>query len=296
VALPDAPASPTPETATPSSAPRIPRAFSTPAAKSVPKEATPTLTNPEATETEALAIASLEPAKLTAIPAPPPSHDAGFSGAPQMRASTEEAITSNENASLVVPRLTAGGGVKDSLPTVAPSPDAVLRSRLRASISDPLSPSVPEPLGPAGAKAMRVSSSPDPRMEGRTVFTMAIQMPNVTSYSGSWMVWFAERIPEPGETQVTIRPPVPRRKVDPAYIRSAVDDRKEGTVRLAAVIGKDGQMSQIEILSGIDVRLDNSAVPALSKWLFEPALHNGKPIDVDAVFEVPFRLAPKPTR
>jgi TonB family protein len=133
-------------------------------------------------------------------------------------------------------------------------------------------------------------------MEGRVVYTMAIQMPNVTSYSGSWMVWFAEHVPEPGAAAPDVRPPVPRHKVDPAYVRSAVDERIEGIVRLSAVIGKDGRVEQIEMLSGIDARLDRSAEEALGKWLFEPALRDGVPIAVDAVFEVPFRLAPKPSR
>jgi protein TonB len=71
--------------------------------------------------------------------------------------------------------------------------------------------------------------------------------------------------------------------VDPAYIRSAVDDGIQGVVRLAAVIGKDGRVDQIEMLSGIDARLDQSAEEALGKWLFEPALRDGAPIAVDAV-------------
>jgi TonB family protein len=123
---------------------------------------------------------------------------------------------------------------------------------------------------------------------------MAIQMPNVTSYSGSWMVWFAEHVFAPGAPPAIVRPPEPRHKVDPAYIRSAADQRIEGIVKLAAVIGKDGRVDRIELLSGIDNRLDESAVEALSKWLFEPALRDGAPIEVDAVFEVPFRLAPPP--
>ena len=133
-------------------------------------------------------------------------------------------------------------------------------------------------------------------MEGRVIYTMAIQMPNVTSFSGSWMVWFADRVPDPGAPAAVVRPPVPRHKVDPAYVRSAVDERIEGVVKLAAVIEKDGRVDQIDVLSGIDSRLDHSAEEALGKWIFEPALRDGVPIDVDAVFEVPFHLAPKPPR
>jgi TonB family protein len=298
--LPEAPAPP----ATPGApaAPRIPRQFSTPQTKRAAHEAAPAIpnaappvTSPGATGTESLAIAGLDPSKFTEIPAPPASHSAGFSGAPEVSPGTGGTV-SNEKAALVVPSLTAGGGIRDSLPTVAPAPEASARTRLLAELRTPLSPHLPAPSVSSAPKALRVSSAPDPRLEGRVIYTMAIQMPNVTSYSGSWMVWFAERLPEPGAPLAIVRPPLPRHKVDPAYIRSAVDDGIQGVVRLAAVIGKDGRVDQIEMLSGIDARLDQSAEEALGKWLFEPALRDGAPIAVDAVFEVPFRLAPKPSK
>jgi TonB family protein len=251
------------------------------------------VTSPAAAGAESFAIASLEPSKFTEVPAPPASHEAGFSGAPEAHPENAGAV-SNERAALVVPNLTAAGGVRDALPTVAPAPDTSARSRLLAELRSPAIPHPPVGASPNAPYALRVSSAPDPRLDGRVVYAMAIQMPNVTSYSGSWMVWFAERIARPGEPPANIRLPEPRHKVDPAYIRSAVDQRIEGVVKLAAVIGKDGRVDRIELLSGIDNRLDESAVEALGKWLFEPALRDGAPIEVDAVFEVPFRVAPKP--
>jgi TonB family protein len=125
---------------------------------------------------------------------------------------------------------------------------------------------------------------------------MAIQMPNITSYSGSWMVWFAEHEVSPGGPRADVQPPDPVRKVDPRYVASAVNDRIEGKVRLWAVIGKDGHVGSVSLLSHLDDRLDQAAVEALSKWIFQPALYNGVPVEVDAVFEVPFRLAPKAPR
>jgi TonB family protein len=146
---------------------------------------------------------------------------------------------------------------------------------------------------PAAAESARTVKAPDPRLEGRAVYTISIQMPNVTSFSGSWLVWFAERRPLTGNPPADIESPVALRKVDPKYYRDAVSDRVEGTVRLFAVIRKDGQVDGIEILRGIDSRLDRSAAEALAKWQFQPAKRGGIPVDVDAVFEVPFRLAPR---
>src|SRR6202023_3446522 len=105
--------------------------------------------------------------------------------------------------------------------------------------------SAPPAIAPsAEPRATRVSGAPDPRLAGRMVYTVAIQMPNVTSYSGSWIVWFAVQEPDAAgaveRTSPDVRPPVPLRKVDPKYIQSAVEDRVEGKVLLSAVIRADG--------------------------------------------------------
>jgi protein TonB len=139
--------------------------------------------------------------------------------------------------------------------------------------------------------AVRVAAAPDPYLEGRAVYALSVQMPNVTSYSGSWILWFAER-GRAGSPGAVLSPPVPLRKVDPKYIPSAAAERVEGRVRLAAVIRSDGRVDSVVLLRAVDERLDRSAEEALRKWLFEPAQRGGQPVDVDAVVEIPFRLAP----
>jgi TonB family protein len=123
-------------------------------------------------------------------------------------------------------------------------------------------------------------------------------MPNVTSYSGSWLVWFAEREPEPGSgvPQGVVHAPVPTKKVDPKYVAEAAQERIEGAIRLFAVIRKDGHVDSVSVIRKLDPRLDMSAEEALAKWVFEPARRNGVAIDVEAVFEIPFHLAPRSSR
>ena len=125
------------------------------------------------------------------------------------------------------------------------------------------------------------------------VYSIAIQMPNITSYYGSWMVWFAESNAAGVSAAGAVRAPVPLRKVDPKYIAAAASEKVEGVVRLFAVIRKDGRVDSVTLIRHLDDRLDHSAAEALTKWQFEPALRNGVPVDVDAVFEIPFRLAPR---
>jgi TonB family protein len=81
--------------------------------------------------------------------------------------------------------------------------------------------------------------------------------------------------------------------VDPKYIATAVADRVEGRVQLLCVINQQGHVEQVELVRGLDPRLDQSAIEALSKWQFRPAHRNGEAVDVDVMVEIPFHLAPK---
>jgi TonB family protein len=58
------------------------------------------------------------------------------------------------------------------------------------------------------------------------------------------------------------------------------------------VIDKAGRVASVELLRGVDDRLNRSAEEALSKWEFYPATRNGVPLDVDVVVEIPFKLEP----
>jgi len=240
-----------------------------------------------------LAIVGLNPAKTREMPSPPASRPSGFSAGPEAR--TDGSSSTNNGMTLLnVPGLTVRNGSKSTEPTMLGAPfSPTSRENLMAAARLPgASPTItrtPEETIPKPVEA------PDPRLSGRVIYTIAIQMPNVTSYSGSWQVWFAEREPIPG-LKVDMRAPVPLKKVDPKYVASAAADRVEGIIRLAAMIRRDGHVEQIKLLHHLDDRLDRTAEEALAKWEFAPAARNGVPVDVDAVFEIPFHLAPRPTR
>ena len=243
-----------------------------------------------------LAIVGLNPANTKAMPAPPASRSAGFSSGPEVR--PEGANTTGNMPLLNVPGLTVANGTREARPAVMAPFSPTSRENLMAAART-VKPAGERPSGPVDLSAPRMSQAPDERLSGREVYSIAIQMPNVTSYSGSWLVWFAEReaLPlGPGAPLPLIKAPIPLRKVDPKYIASAVAERIEGRVRLFAVIRKDGHVDSIAVLQHLDDRLDVSASEALAKWEFTPATRNGRAVDIDAVFEIPFHLAPRPTR
>jgi TonB family protein len=265
--------------------PQAQRAPEAPAEAAAPPEVAPLVT-----PTPTMAIVGLDPAKTMDIPKPPPPRDAGFSAGPKPNPEGESSPAIK--ALLMVPGIYADGGPKDIRPLTASSLDPRSQKNLVAAMR---AGGVPRTVPPS-PNAPHVSSSPDPRMNGRAIYMMAIQMPNVTSFSGSWMVWFAEHEALPGGPPIEMKPPEPMRKVDPKYIADAANERVEGTVRLSAVIRKDGTIDGVELLKHLDDRLDRSAEEALAKWRFEPARRDGTPVDVDAVFEIPFRLAPRTAR
>ena len=248
---------------------------------------TPDLAAGAAPAQASLAIVGLDPANTLAVPAPPGSRQAGFSGGPEPRPSGGDAGASK--AMIVVPGLLARGGDADSRPTLVAAIPPSTRERLAASAYI-----VPRPADPPSeTRATRAESAPDPLLEGRAVYVLAIQMPNVTSYMGSWIVWFAERGPAASGSAPEIRPPLPLHVVHPKYIAAAAYERIEGKVRLAAVIRKDGRVDGVTLLRHLDDRLDRSAEEALAQWEFEPAFRAGRAVEVDAVFEIPFTLAPR---
>jgi TonB family protein len=282
-------------------APKIPRGFSAPTVPPAAPVRREQAIEPPAIEIAApvassatLAVVGLNPVKAPDAPLPAASHEAAFSAGPESHAKGSSEPPS-EKAPVTMPGLVSRGGGKDNpgsvLSVLAPLSHQPLAAAERNAGA------VPAPIAGGGVpRAAHVSSAPDARMKGRYVYTVAIQMPNVTSYSGSWIVWFADRDPVTGSVPADMRPPVAVHKVDPKYIVTAVEERVQGVVRLAAVIRRDGHVQEVELLQHLDERLDRSAKEALIKWVFEPAQRNGVPVEVDAVFEIPFRLAPKTSR
>jgi TonB family protein len=124
---------------------------------------------------------------------------------------------------------------------------------------------------------------------GRKYYSMALDMPNLTSAGTSWVIRFAEMNPAPGTTGDGVSAPEPLRKVDPAYPATLMRDRVEGVVILYAVIRSDGTVGDVRVLQGVQDTLDENAREAMQKWHFRPGTKNGAPVDLEAVIKIPFR-------
>jgi TonB family protein len=124
----------------------------------------------------------------------------------------------------------------------------------------------------------------------RKFYSMLLNMPNLNSAGGSWVIRFAEL--KDKEIAGDLIAPELTRKVDPAYPLELIRSSIEGKVTLYAVIHSDGHVGDVRVLNSVDERLDSYAGNALSRWLFRPATKNGTAVAVEAVVTIPFR-APK---
>ena len=80
------------------------------------------------------------------------------------------------------------------------------------------------------------------------------------------------------------------KKVQPVYPLPALQGRIQGVVKLHAIIGRDGTVTQLEVISGHPLLLQ-AALDAVRQWTYQPTLLEGKPVEVDTEIDVIFQLA-----
>lgn len=77
--------------------------------------------------------------------------------------------------------------------------------------------------------------------------------------------------------------------VQPTYPPEAKAAGIEGSVLLHAIIGKDGKISSLQLISG-PTELSKSALDAVKQWTYKPYLLNGNPVAVDTTITVTYSL------
>lgn len=78
--------------------------------------------------------------------------------------------------------------------------------------------------------------------------------------------------------------------VPPEYPELARRARLSGVVILEATIDRDGNVTNVNILRGLGLGLDESAVRAVSQWQYTPTFYNGRPVEVLLTVTVQFQL------
>ena len=152
---------------------------------------------------------------------------------------------------------------------------------------------LPERTGPPNFASLPAGAKPEQIFASKRVYTLYVNMANLNSATGSWIMNFSELRANPDAPRITsvdLSGPVPIKKVDPKYPPTLMADNVQGEVILYAVIRADGSVDSIQLVRGIDEQLDANAMDALSQWKFRPASKGGVPLDLEAIVHIPFRL------
>jgi TonB family protein len=167
--------------------------------------------------------------------------------------------------------------------------DVDARNRIIADAMKPSLPTYHQPATPPSSDIEDPEKSIEQRVFGsKRYYSLIMNMPNLTSATGSWIIRFAEL--KQSDDKVPLTAPVALSKMDPAYPADVLRDHVEGTVTLYAIIRTDGSVDGIRVLDSLDSRLDENAIRALSHWHFRPGTKNGEPVAVEAVVQIPFRM------
>ena len=110
------------------------------------------------------------------------------------------------------------------------------------------------------------------------------------------MIFIALNSPGPGEAPKRIRvggnveAANIVQKVTPIYPAEAKANRVQGSVRFTVIIGKDGRVQNLTLVSG-DPVLAQAAKDAVQQWVYKPTLLNGAPVEVMTQVDVNFTLS-----
>jgi protein TonB len=80
------------------------------------------------------------------------------------------------------------------------------------------------------------------------------------------------------------------RKVAPVYPALAKQARIQGSVRFQVVIGTDGIVRSLQLISGHPLLVE-AARNAVRQWAYRPTLVNGTPVEVITTIDVNFALS-----
>jgi len=140
-------------------------------------------------------------------------------------------------------------------------------------------------------------------LSGKRNYTVFVPMPG-----GRWIMQFSELGNPAHPTSETepvafksevlvssvdsITQPRPLRKVDPGKPEDEELAKLRGMVVLYAVISPDGGINKVRVVRSLNPALDQRAMDALKRWKFKAAQIGQKPVEVQALFGVPFRPQP----
>ena len=179
-----------------------------------------------------------------------------------------------------------GGSGRIAMPVMRPN-----YSRAEATRAEDQS---TERTAPPNFALLAPDAKPEAIFARRRVYSMNVNMPNLNSATGSWILNFSEirSAPSGSPPSGELVEPSPLRKVDPKYPPTLIEENVDGEVVLYAIIRRDGSVDSIQVVKKLDDQLDANAMHALAQWKFRPAERNGETLELEAIVHIPFHAPP----
>jgi TonB family protein len=182
-----------------------------------------------------------------------------------------------------------GTGGAGGIGTAGSRPGGKLNLKLAPSAE----PSGSSHRAPIDVTHLDPSVPPEKILSGKEIYPVHVNMPNLTSITGSWVLNCAQL--DEGDTPGYRPPgafsgPAPLDKVDPKYPQTIIEQHVDGEVVLYAIVRKDGSIDSIQLVRKLDPQLDKNSMDALARWKFRPGTRDGVPVDVEMVVHIPFRF------
>ena len=76
----------------------------------------------------------------------------------------------------------------------------------------------------------------------------------------------------------------------PNYTEEARKNKVQGVVRARVLVGLDGSVKNVTLISHLPDGLDEEAISAIHKMRFSPAMRSGQAVNYSVTLEVEFNL------
>ena len=180
---------------------------------------------------------------------------------------------------------------KEAKPKPPPPPKPILRPAAPAKVA--VAKEAPAPVSApkvaAAPVAMNLAMSnagldvgPGIGLQGRAAPAPAAAPAKVASAISEKRTQRTKEEATPGEAPCEEEPTKPeaivKTEINYSVYPQAQQDGIEGKIKLRFTVSETGEVSQVDVLQGIDPGLDAAVVAAAKSWRFKPAMACGKPV------------------
>ena len=183
------------------------------------------------------------------------------------------------------------------------APNTVPRAQIQPGAPDNPAIGQPKPQArvfqaPQREQARAVYLEPPTYATGASPLPLTLGMPEslaIANVSPPPVAAPSQATPAAPQNTIPVRVPStlqagnPIKRVAPQYPATARAANVHGLVRFNAIIGKDGTIRDLKVISGNPI-LTPAAAEAVRQWVYRPALLNGQPQEVTTQIDINFTL------